>query len=324
MTCRETLKAHRKLSVRKKNSHELIRKVRERFHKSDEFSLNNMTVFCAGSLARNEVGKNSDLDVFLIKNNNRKIKNITRLQEIKLFVELMNINNDLNFPEFSNDGEYLRIHSINEMTEKTGSPKDDYENLFTTRMLLLLESKCICNDKVYNQFMEHIVDNYLRDSKGKSSFKPLFILNDILRYWRTLCLNYEDKRSDPNRPWRKKNVSLKFSRMLTVFSTILPLVAEPIRTKREILELTKHAPLERMAIGLDALNNRKLNRRFIEFINTYEEFLSWKEFENPELYFKNAENRKRIERKTIRFSSFIYDALTDNNIDPELKRFLII
>ena len=45
-----------------------------------------------------------------------------------------------------------------------------------------------------------------------------------------MCLNYELIRDDPKKPWRKKNINLKFSRMLTVFGTVLPIIAKPATT----------------------------------------------------------------------------------------------
>ncbi len=138
----------------------------------------------------------------------------------------IDINRELKYESFSNDGEYLKIHSLDYMLETLGAPQDDSENLFTTRMLLLLESRCVFNEPVYDNAISTILDHYFRDNRGKASFRPLFVLNDILRYWRTLCLNYELTRDDPDKPWRKKNINLKFSRMLTIFGTVLPLIAK--------------------------------------------------------------------------------------------------
>ena len=72
------------------------------------------------------------------------------------------------------------------MLEALGGPQDDSENLFTARMLLLLEARCVCNQPLYDDIVDKILKHYFRDSRGKSTFRPLFLLNDLLRYWRTL------------------------------------------------------------------------------------------------------------------------------------------
>lgn len=64
---------------------------------------------------------------------------------------------------------------------------------------------------------------------------PIFLLNDILRFWRTLCLNYES-----GRQWRPEedelkrakghldNLKLKFSRLNICFSFICHLMNQGV------------------------------------------------------------------------------------------------
>ena len=56
------------------------------------------------------------------------------------------INERLVFPPFSNDGEYLKVYFMEDLSSRTGSPRDDGDNLFTTRMLLMLESQPDCTE----------------------------------------------------------------------------------------------------------------------------------------------------------------------------------
>src|SRR5690606_26870680 len=202
---------------------------------------------------------------------------VSRLDEVEILARAIEINRRLNFPPFSNDGQYLRVYTTPQMIKSLGSPQDDHDNLFTSRMLLLLESAWVSNETEYILNIDKVVAHYFRDSRGKSSFRPLFLLNDLLRYWRTLCLNYERIRDQPGRPWRKKNINLKFSRMLTVFGTVLPIVAEPTALQDQVRSLFSRTPLERLAYGLDLLGDYGLQGRFTEFLDTYEQFLKWKE-----------------------------------------------
>jgi len=263
MECSKILNSHEALNNRKDVSEKRLKKVRDHFDQCELFKEKDLNVFCAGSLGRFEIGELSDLDLFVISEQKEY-----RLDKIVILAKLIEINKELGFKTFSNDGKFLILHSMDDMTEKLGDPADDSENLFTTRMLLLLESKCILNPALYDEHINKILSHYFRDRKGHPKFEPIFLLNDILRYWRTLCLNYERIRNDPNKDWRKKNVNLKFSRPLTVFSTVLPLLSVPIRNHEDMKNLIIKTPLQRLAYGLDSLKDASLTEKFKIFLDT--------------------------------------------------------
>ena len=206
---------HIGLSKRMQYSRSLLERVRLAVSAKTNCSRPEVCIYAAGSLGRLETGKISDLDVFLFADSPGRpagAKSITKLQEIVVISELIQVNSELGLPTFSGDGEYLKIHEVDQLLAGTGTSIDDSENLFTTRLLLLLESKCIANDTLYRRATEQVLEMYIRDGKGREDYRPLFLMNDILRYWRTLCLNYERTRHDPSKPWWKKNLNLKFSR----------------------------------------------------------------------------------------------------------------
>ena len=137
------------------------------------------------------------------------------------------------FPEFSGDGEYLKIHDLQNITSNLGGPRDDFENHFTARLLLLLESLSIYNDSLYERVLRELTGCYFRDYQGhEGDFRPIFLVNHILRFWKTLCLNYEHSRNNfylvPNEVQKShlKNLKMNFSRMLTS-SPLVILLAVP-------------------------------------------------------------------------------------------------
>lgn len=160
------------------------------------------------------------------------------------------------------------------------------------------------------------------EASDKSDLDLFVILNDLLRYWRAVCLNYEERRHGANRKFREKNVNLKFSRMLTVFGTVLPLVAKPIGTDVDLDTLCEKTPLERLATGLDWLRDSGLTARWSGILDGYEEFLTWKE--NPDVETFLTENKGLVNRRAEELSAFLYDALTHKTIRPELRRTLIL
>ena len=203
--CFDALQSHAALAERNRQSRARIDRVREALNESAIVREQPLAIFCAGSLARMESGTNSDLDLFVTAadpGGGGELRK--RLIQITLFSELMAINIRLGFPPFSNDGEYLKVYFMEDLTSRTGSPRDDSENLFTTRMLLMLESQPIAHEHIYREHLRTILTLYYRDRTAAIPFRPLFLLNDLLRYWRTMCLNYEERRHDVDWPFRKK------------------------------------------------------------------------------------------------------------------------
>ena len=319
--CTDALKGHARLAKRYAKSKTLLTDVRDAFARCEVIRDQPLAVFCAGSLARMEVGANSDLDLFVTADEADALR--SRLFQITLFSDLMKINEQLSFPPFSNDGEYLKVYFMKDMKSRTGSRFDDSENLFTARMLLMLESQPIAHEQIYRKHLGEIMMHYYRDRSAAMRFRPLFLLNDLLRYWRTLCLNYEERRHDPNQPFRKKNINLKFSRMLTVFSLVLPLIADSTeRSVDKAVALCTRTPLERFADGLDLLNDSGLSDRWRNILDIYEEFLSWKEEDPVETFLTQQKDVINKHAKTL--STFLHDALTHESIPGELRRNLIL
>lgn len=154
---------------------------------------NFLCIYTTGSYGRLEASRNSDLDLFFLDSNeNRPTCNIDKTL---INAEVIKICRNMELPEFSKDGGYLTIHNIGNIKNELGSPNDDYYNYFSARMLLLLESKPIYNDELHLSCLEQIIKPYYVDFHDHSqSFKPIFLTNDIIRFWKTLCLNYEHRR----------------------------------------------------------------------------------------------------------------------------------
>lgn len=318
----EALRHHESLRNRRDNASSKLNDVRSAFTGSAKLATPDAyTVFCAGSLARGDIGSHSDLDLFLITLHDEEDRN--RLDEIENLSVAITISRSLGFGAFSNRGQYLKVYSLPELLRTVGSPKDDSENCFTARMLTLLESRCVFNDALYADVVERIIEKYFRDSRGKKDFIPLFLLNDILRYWRTLCLNYELIRDLPA-PWRKKNINLKFSRMLTVFGTVLPLIAGPLSTREHVRTLVLLTPHERFAQGLDRLKDDGLVGDYVEFLDDYERFIGWKEEMSSDAATPSDVLDREYRLAANRFSDFIYAAVTHRSIAPNFRKFLVI
>ncbi len=241
---------------RRERSRERLDGLREKvgsFQELDETV--GLCIYVTGSYGREEASEHSDLDLLFVHEGDREEAGLTSLRETLIQADLIRLNREAGFPEFSGDGRYLQTHALGDMVGKLGGSEDDYANLFTARLLLLLESQPVYGDAAYERVVREVIDTYFRDYPDHGeSFRPLFLINDILRFWKTLCLNYEHKRNRPaddeDRRMKShlKNFKLKFSRLTTCFSGVLPLLQQgsSVLNPDAAYDLLKPPPLERL------------------------------------------------------------------------------
>ncbi len=262
----------RQLDTRRKESENGLARVRDEaaLRLSTIVGEEPLAIYVTGSFGRLEARfpRGSDLDLFFLygpQDGSHKSR-LSQLTWFELAGELIRIARDLEFEEFSRDGAFLQVHNVWHIGKELGSQHEDAENSFTARLLLLLESRYVLNEDLYLSFMAETVGFYYGDyPANRGTFRPTFLINDILRFWRTLCLNYEHKRSrkrseqrsdDPNAAWRADsaldNLKLRFSRLSTCYSMVIALAAEstPV-TPARVLELCLTAPTDRWAIAAE-------------------------------------------------------------------------
>lgn len=284
-----------------------------------------LSIYVTGSYGRLEAHERSDLDLFFVSDGEHQMDRTTKTL---IDAELIKIARGMEFPPFSNDAQYLQIHLLKEMLEKLGGPEDDFKNLFTARMLLLLESRPVYGEEAYKRILTRIIDAYFRDYHDHTGdFRPLFLVNDILRFWKTLCLNYENRRNpSADRPGDKskhhvRNLKLKFSRLLICFSTIIPLVASRSSSPKDILSLTEFPPLERLST-LTRTNDRE--RLYNDLRALYSSFLEIASRPDLSEWIGIRENRRFAFGKADQFSAMLFSFLSSSLRLQDDMRFLIV
>lgn len=203
-------------------------------------------------------------------------------------------------------------------------------------MLLLLESQPIYDEALYGSLLERIIGFYYRDFRNHANtFVPGFLINDILRFWRTLTLNYEHSRlelrdlagEELRRKKAKsalKNYKLKVSRMSTCFSMVANLSSEPRPVTAETVhELCRLPPSERLA----RLSDR--GDRAAEIVAAlgaaYEEFLQCVQRPEDDVLAEFATDDVRRERldSAATYGTLIYELLV-SVVPEERLRYLVV
>ena len=167
--------------------------LRTELRETEERCARKACVYATGSFGRREASQHSDLDVFIVgKVDDNSERLLKRLDEICIKADLIEVTRKLAIPEFSGDGRYLEHYTVRELTGTLGTPEDDVTNTFTARLLLLLESCPLLEPTVYTDITGQVIAAYWGDFEDhKMDFMPAFLANDILRLWRTFCVNYE-------------------------------------------------------------------------------------------------------------------------------------
>lgn len=221
------------LEARREYSTQKLAELRERLVPAEAIARGKACVYVTGSFGRGEACEHSDLDLFIVgrtTTDDEKKRLLSNLDEICLKAQLIHTVRELHFPEFSGDGEYLEHYTVEQLVRSLGTPEDDASNTFTARLLLLLESSPLVGEDVYRRAIYDVIAAYWRDyPTHQGEFLPAFLANDVLRLWRTFCVNYEARtQTEPDARRRKrrlKNYKLKHSRLLTCYSALLYLMA---------------------------------------------------------------------------------------------------
>jgi len=305
-----------------------------------------MCVYATGSYGRLEAYDQSDIDLFFLFAPTPEEKPRVFLPFLRLAGRLVEVTERMGFPPFSGDGRFLETLDVVAMERQLGSPADDSTNTFTARMLLLLESQPVTDPERYAEFLRRVVGFYYRDYAGhEGDFVPTFLTNDILRFWRTLTLNYEHDRYQAGAladasareaamvKSALKNYKLKVSRLSTCFSMIVHLAcSQPPVTLDQVVGLCNLTPRERFAALADHRphdpdrgDEATVEALVGELEAVYEAFLERVQRPEEELLEAFAERgyRKDRLREAAAYGDRIFDLL-DLLVPPHRLRHLVV
>ncbi|MBI5112046.1 MAG: nucleotidyltransferase domain-containing protein [Rhodovulum sp.] len=312
-----------------------LAKLREMLSNAAERANGKACIYVTGSYGRGEASEFSDLDAFIVGRENEGRRTLSRLDEICIKADLIVSLKNLEIKEFDGDGKYLVHYTADQLATSIGKSTDDSDNTLSARLLMLLESKPIIGKDVYDEAISDIISAYWRDYEDhKLNFIPAYFCNDILRLWRTFCVNYEarSETSPPEKKYKRrvKNFKLKFSRMLTCYSVLLELLgahgARGTLSPDEAIEIAERSPTDRLEYLLQDTAYAAAHDKLFELLTLYNGFLETTAVPEERLVeqFSDKNNYRAALETAEKFGDQLYQALLTIGERSRLLRLLVV
>lgn len=252
----------------------------------DEFSSEDTSIVFYGSMGRGEVTERSDADWALLVDGPSDPNHPRVIEDVRQRLEKLGLEKPGQTETF---GVMADSH---ELLHHIAGTRDTNQNL-TRRVLLLVESRAITQPRVRERVLLNVLDRYIvHDTvaprrEPPEDVIPHFLLNDVVRYWRTMATDYAAKMFErQGQEWALRNLKLRFSRKLIFMAGLLHCFSfqlEPPANRKEISEedlpralarhiltRTENPPIEVMARTFTTLTAWDAARGFFA---AYDQFL---------------------------------------------------
>lgn len=247
-------------------------------------------IYTVGSGGRGEMSEHSDVDLFVA----RVHRAPSEVDAFQIRQAITRALFEMGFPEPSQGGGFLKMHTGESLCERMGTCDDDASNTLTARMLLLLESRVLLGKNAYAGLVGSVLDSYWKDvGEHAADYQPFVLVNDIVRYWRILLLNYVAKNVEKERELAGpkltaerslRSYKLRFSRCITCFSALarlLSITAKGAVDKKSVAGMVSERPIDRL-LAVKACNPQA-GEHVDRMLELYQKFLVATSTDKPSL-----------------------------------------
>lgn len=229
-------------------------------------------ILTTGSFARKDASEESDLDCYIIDTSPNKDSLTKEMKE--------SINSTINALIKKDAGDTNTfgqdvIITPDELMKNIGG-KDDNNATLTRRMLFLLEGEWLYNKELFDMCRKQLIETYIKTTVSDHQLSR-FLLNDIIRYYRTITTDFQHKVSEGGKDYGVRSIKLIFSRKLLYFGGIITVAQTAQQTRNDkvqnTLTLFNLTPVDRIKTicGTEASSKSlKLYDYFLENISKKE------------------------------------------------------
>lgn len=253
-----------------------------------------------GSLARDEYTSGSDIDWTLL------IDGRASSSHLDLAFNIQSKIKEFGIKQPGPEGTFGGLAFSHDIIHNIGGNDDTNKNT-TRRILLLLESTPIGSSEAYNRVKREVLTRYVVEDWGWMNNKvtvPRFLLNDIVRYWRTLAVDFGYKRRQrQGLGWALRTIKLRMSRKLIYASGLIACFScktdsnlhckitgstDPEAKNELVIKHLMHimsmSPLDNLANLI--LENEQLHEAATKVYESYDKFIG---------LLENGDTRKKLE-----------------------------
>jgi len=211
-----------------------------------ENKINNpgIAVMAAGSYGRYEAGPPSDLDYYIISmpdaNATDDIMSIVSSGATELGIELP-----------SEDGVFSVKIPYDNILNKLGNKEETIAEL-AQRLLPLIESAPIYNFGLCAEITGNILEKYMDLHRDSPEKEAVILLNDLIRFFRYICANYQYKSWHDGSKWVLRNIKLRHSRVIMYAGLLFVILNASkkeyyLEKEKYIKSMLNYTPIERIS-----------------------------------------------------------------------------